>query len=1013
MTERRYTCPVLIGRRREVEALERQWQLVAAGQGQAVLIAGDAGIGKSRMLLEMAGRARRQGWRVLIGHCSPYDAHLPYAPLLDALRAYVHTLPAADVAALFKPQAPELLKLLPELAALLPDAVPSPALAPAAEKRRLFEAVYRFLAGLTAERPLLFGLEDMHWADDTSLELLHLLARRISGDAILLFATYRSDEPVARPGTPWARSIADLERERLITEVRLQPLDPDDIRAMVAEVFALDTPVGAEFVEAVYARTEGNPFFVEELLKALVESGELVPAGPAWDRAPIDRLDLPRSVREAILRRLDGLDPLTLQVVDTAATVGRYFDFAVLQEVTGLSEDALLIAVKQLLNQQLISLERRFGWDHQGYLFRHALTRDAIYERLLPQEQRALHRRVAETLEQIYRQQGSTAGHLGELAHHYHSAGGWAQAHGYGVRAGDQARALDANAEAAGHYTRALDAAARLGDVPAADYAQLHHTRARVYTLLGQLAPAEAGYTEARRLARRAGDSALELEILYDLSGLEAGHGNYGQALALGEEMLALAGSDAADPRALARALSRVGNVLDNLARLAGGMANHQRALALFTNLGDTWGIADSLDLIGMNNYLAGDAGAAHEYWARSLALFTELDDRERMASCQTSLGMTVTQFDGICVQAASPEECLACTERGLALSRRIEWRAGEAYALALTAYAQIGAGQYGAAWRLATEALALARSIDHPEWQVLSLTALALTAFDLGDLAGAGARLEQALDMARPAGARQCELRLAALLATVRAQQGDLPAAAALLDPMQPAIGRATNTWERQATYAMALIEQARRHPARALDLVDSLLAGQAPAHLLVLKAQLLGALGRPAEGEALLAEAEAVATRRGPRGLCWRISLERRRAARARGDSASAQAAQTAAQAAAAALLAGIDESHLRACFLRDPLAQQALGPAAPPSSKRPAGGGVPSPLTAREREIAALVSQGLSNKAIAEQLVLSDRTVEMHVSNALGKLGFSSRAQLAAWAVEHRRDAAVTQV
>ncbi len=295
----------------------------------------------------------------------------------------------------------------------------------------------------------------------------------------------------------------------------------------------------------------------------------------------------------------------------------------------------------------------------------------------------------------------------------------------------------------------------------------------------------------------------------------------------------------------------------------------------------------------------------------------------------------------------------------------------------------------------------------------MLSLTALALAAFDLGDLAGAGARLEQALDMARPAGARQCELRLAALLATVRAQQGDLPAAAALLDPMQPAIGRATNTWERQATYAMALIEQARRHPARALDLVDSLLAGQAPAHLLVLKAQLLGALGRPAEGEALLAEAEAVATRRGPRGLCWRISLERRRAARARGDSASAQAAQTAAQAAAAALLAGIDESHLRACFLRDPLAQQALGPAAPPSSKRPAGGGVPSPLTAREREIAALVSQGLSNKAIAEQLVLSDRTVEMHVSNALGKLGFSSRAQLAAWAVEHRRDAAVTQV
>jgi non-specific serine/threonine protein kinase len=363
-------------------------------------------------------------------------------------------------------------------------------------------------------------------------------------------------------------------------------------------------------------------------------------------------------------------------------------------------------------------------------------------------------------------------------------------------------------------------------------------------------------------------------------------------------------------------------------------------------------------------------------------------------------------------VQAAPPEECLACTERGLALSRRIEWRAGEAYALALGAYAQIGAGQYGAAWRAATEALALARSIDHAEWQVLSLTALALAAFDLGNLAEAGARLEQALGMAQPAGARQCELRIAALLATVRAQQGDLAGALALLDPLLPAIGQATNTWERQATYAMALIDRAHNHPARALELVDGLLAQQAPAHLLLLKAQLLGALGRPAEVDRLLGEAEAVATRLGPRGLRWRISLERSQAARAQGDTAQAQAALAAAQTAAEAVLAGIDEPPLRACFLRDPLVQQALGTATGRSNQRPVAHkpGATSPLTAREREIVALVARGLSNKAIAEQLVLSDRTVEMHVSNALGKLAFSSRAQLAAWAVEHRGEMAV---
>ena len=172
------------------------------------------------------------------------------------------------------------------------------------------------------------------------------------------------------------------------------------------------------------------------------------------------------------------------------------------------------------------------------------------------------------------------------------------------------------------------------------------------------MAAAEADYTAARRLARQAADSRLEQEILYDLSGLEAGHGNYGQALALGEEMLALAGSGATDQRAMARALSRVGNVLTIWPGCRKAARITERALALFTDLGDTGGIADSLDLMGMNYYLAGQPEAAHQYWARSLALFTQLDDRERIASCQTSLGMAVTQFDGLCVQAAPPEEC-------------------------------------------------------------------------------------------------------------------------------------------------------------------------------------------------------------------------------------------------------------------------------------------------------------------------------------------------------------------
>src|SRR4051812_20246598 len=176
MLETRYTCPVLIGRQRELDALDRLVRHVSNGEGQTVLIAGEAGVGKSRLLSELATRAGQKGWLVLLGHCYPPDVTLPYAPVLDALRIYFYSMAEEEIAARAGPYAPELMKLLPELAYILPGVQPSVPVEPQAEQRRLFEAIYSFLASLSSEHPVLLALEDLHWADDTTLELLHLLA---------------------------------------------------------------------------------------------------------------------------------------------------------------------------------------------------------------------------------------------------------------------------------------------------------------------------------------------------------------------------------------------------------------------------------------------------------------------------------------------------------------------------------------------------------------------------------------------------------------------------------------------------------------------------------------------------------------------------------------------------------------------------------------------------------------------------------------------------------------------
>ena len=254
--------PVLVGRSREIELLNQVLRAVRNGAGRCVLLAGEAGIGKSRLVNELRSRAVAQQFAILRGYCFEQDVSFPYAPWIDALRTFLAPKSATETSQTLGTLASELVKLLPELSLLVPSIQATPPLDAASEKHRLFESLARFGASLAASNPLLIVLEDLHWSDESSLELLHFFARRFSVLPILLIGTYRSEEILPR----LSHYLTELNRERLVEEIRLAPLTRDEIEQMMRAVLKTEHRV-ASLLDALVRLTEGNPFFVEEILK--------------------------------------------------------------------------------------------------------------------------------------------------------------------------------------------------------------------------------------------------------------------------------------------------------------------------------------------------------------------------------------------------------------------------------------------------------------------------------------------------------------------------------------------------------------------------------------------------------------------------------------------------------------------------------------------------------------------------------------------------------------------------
>jgi len=402
--------------------------LVSAGDGaRLAAIGGEPGVGKTRLASEFAATAHAEGAVVLFGRCDE-QALVPYQPFAEAIRAYLTAVPAAA------PLAQGLERLTGAGGRPLDrDADPS------TERLALFDAVVVFLSAIGRAGPLVVLLDDLHWADGPTLALTRHLVRSREASGLVV-ATYRETELSRRH--PLAEVLAELRRDRLVERVPLGGLTAEDVSGLLAAEGSGHVPPRG-FVEALHAETEGNPFFIEEILRHLVETGTIVERDGRWtsDRA-IEDMAIPEGVREAVGRRLAGLSDTANRALAEASVLGRSFEFDVLVAMSAIAEDDLLDALDEALRTQLIVEDTNAG--APAYAFRHALVRETLYEELsMPRRQR-LHLRAADAIQARRAREPDAQAPV--LALHLRNAGG----------AADSARTIEWTLRAAAWHATAL-----------------------------------------------------------------------------------------------------------------------------------------------------------------------------------------------------------------------------------------------------------------------------------------------------------------------------------------------------------------------------------------------------------------------------------------------------------------------------------------------------------------------------------------------------------------------------
>ncbi|MEX2159951.1 MAG: AAA family ATPase [Dehalococcoidia bacterium] len=588
---------VFVGRRAEMDQLKTALESSLSGRGSLVMLVGEPGIGKSRLAEEFGVYAALRGAQVLTGHCYEGEVALPYRPFTEAFRQYAKSRPDDALRDELGPGAPEIAKLISEVRERFPDISESPPLEAEAERVRLFDSVAEFLRNATNATPIVLVLDDIHWADKPSLLLMRHLARGVADQRLLIIGAYR-DVELDRTH-PLAEVVATLRREQPYQRVLLRGLPQEDVLALLGAIEPSEesAPGRQALAVALYQETEGNPFFVREVLAHLIEEGQIVHRDGRWQAnvGSASDLGIPEGVREVIGRRLSRLSEGCNRMLTLASTMTGGFTWEELKAITGEDEGPLLDVLEEALSHQLV--HERKGGQEAKYDFTHALIRQTLYGELSTPRRVLLHRQIGQALETVYA--ANLEPHLGELAHHFYQAapgGDVDKAVEYAKQAGDHASRIVAWEEAATHYGLALQAL-ELKEPPDDERrCELLLALASAHNQAGDRDKAKTVAAKAAEIARRRNDSQrlARAALEYAFTWGEPGELDEPTIAVIQEGIAAIANDESA---LRARLLFRLGMELWLGGAPERGLEPAGQAYELARRVGDTEALAEALFL--------------------------------------------------------------------------------------------------------------------------------------------------------------------------------------------------------------------------------------------------------------------------------------------------------------------------------------------------------------------------------------------------------------------------------
>ena len=730
----------LVGRRDELQRLFRVFGAGSEGGALRVLV-GEGGVGKSRLAQTLAEEASRRDWRVVHGRAYPVEQGVPYAVMADAFVPLLRELDASTLTVLSRGREADLRRLFPALGVEAES--DRGGLDPDELRTRLFWSFGTLLQRLGEREPILVVLEDLHWADSSSVSLLHFLVRHLEGDGVRIVASSTAED---RPRNPrlleMERSLESLDR---LERLDLQPFGLAEIETLLNLVFRVSGPAVSEFADRLFGWTRGNAYFVEQTLRSLVESGRLHRRDGTWMGWEARDLALPSTIRDAVAARFGDVSEAALDTAHVMAALGRPARLDILREVTGVDRDGLASVVEELVASGAVEEIEREGRVLLQFL--HPLTRETLYRGMALTRQRLLHGRIVTALETVY---GSDAAeHADELAFHLSRTPGMGDPRmvRYLEVAGQGALGRHANGEAADYLDAALRSAesmeAALDDPEAVHRIRRALTRAQ--TRMGRYEDARRNWERLLLHAEESGDAAARANALRHLGLISTWQGRHAEGL----EHLAAARS-AVPPGASAlgaRIELAAGITLQQLGRAQESRDRILAALKLAQEVGDDSLLAWVHRALALINTFSGNTQYAREHARHALELGRATNDARVVFWGEWVLA----SLEGL-TQGPRPMEPWLAAARDSA--KRLGSPVLDLHVDEMELEYLYFTGDWDAALRLGARAIDLARSLNQRALLVRLLVWTSSVYVGRGDLDRAAELVEEATDVAGIRGA-------------------------------------------------------------------------------------------------------------------------------------------------------------------------------------------------------------------------------------------------------------------